>query len=904
MLCIFLSIYNLVPTIVYHNHFIFCSIITFYTLHVIISYRLRLAAQKATISGVDIEDMLSNYDVNGTHHININKFKEFLRELSKYINFGIKETNLCCRHFSRRPKSSEIDRDPVSLKEVLAFLGIEYVGNLQLRIRQIISQKHNVQDGAIVVELPTVKEILHLLNSIEGSIYETKDNQQHNHIKYSYDHIETMFSMLGVHKHLSHDQIRAVVRKIDTTGQGKITAAQVLNYLGVPYKASDLTFIDTAAEISKPVAVVVKPVDVEEILRILFEKIQTNGAEVIESFRHFDTDGDGSISKKELMEGLSKLGIFNNVPNWKKQIPLLIKKIDVDGDDDIQLREFFALLNITDYSPNIIQRMTKIFAIATQKKVSIKDIFKHLDTDNSGQLDSNELEKGLKSLGTFDEITMNDIESVINHFDKDGDKLISIDEFVQYFTDRVNKCLNDRRMKHAYKVAMILRKTMTGVVEKGVTLRSIFGHLDKDKSGSIGSQELADAIKKMPSFKDIKEQDIKDLMKQLDEDGNGQITFDEFEHFVMNVNNNDIADHDSNDDSIKMSTTTDDNKNKSSHNISLIERLRNTFQQAEKKGLSFQQAFQLIDKDKNDELSKDELIKVFQVLPGFQSITSNEVNELMKTIDKNDNGTISIEEFHSYVKDGKVSNRTLKSSSSSDMMKGSSRFDKDYAKELFIRHVKRISQVDGSISALLAYLDDDEDGLIGLSTFKTLLRREDVFDTLPENEVIILLEPLMHDSKMIRVSALLRYIEGNQIIKLPVSITDDDKEVISIKEYVFSTDPEIRSLEKKIRSFGRILSKKGIDVEGLFKQYDPTFTGSVRRTALLEVFSKLGMYILEQGKIMDQAVNSEHDVQRLQMHQVNRLKGKGGGYAYNAPRMARRMLMNGGVVQPDGDFKV
>jgi len=880
-------------------------LIAFYTVHVIISYRLRLAAQKATISGVDIEDMLSNYDVNGTHHININKFKEFLRELSKYMNFGIKEINLCCRHFSRRPKSSEIDRDPVSLKEVLAFLGIEYVGNLQLRIRQIISQKHNVQDGAIVVELPTVKEVLHLLNSIEGSIYETKDNQQHNHTKYSYDHIETMFSMLGVHKHLSHDQIRAVVRKIDTTGQGKITAAQVLNYLGVPYKASDLTFIDTAAEISKPVAVVVKPVDVEEILRILFEKIQTNGAEVIESFRHFDTDGDGSISKKELMEGLSKLGIFNNIPNWKKQIPLLIKKIDVDGDGDIQLREFFALLNITDYSPNIIQRMTKIFAIATQKKVSIKDIFKHLDTDNSGQLDSNELEKGLKSLGTFDEITMNDIESVINHFDKDGDKLISIDEFVQYFTDRVNKCLNDRRMKHAYKVAMILRKTMTGVVEKGVTLRSIFGHLDKDKSGSIGSQELADAIKKMPSFKDIKEQDIKDLMKQLDEDGNGQITFDEFEHFVMNVNNNDIADHDSNDDSIKMSTTTDDNKNKSSHNISLIERLRNTFQQAEKKGLSFQQAFQLIDKDKNDELSKDELIKVFQVLPGFQSITSNEVNELMKTIDKNDNGTISIEEFHSYVKDGKVSNRTLKSSSSSsDMIKGSSRFDKDYAKELFIRHVKRISQVDGSISALLAYLDDDEDGLIGLSTFKTLLRREDVFDTLPENEVILLLEPLMHDSKMIRVSALLRYIEGNQIIKLPVSITDDDKEVISIKEYVFSTDPEIRSLEKKIRSFGRILSKKGIDVEGLFKQYDPTFTGSVRRTALLEVFSKLGMYILEQGKIMDQAVNSEHDVQRLQMHQVNRLKGKGGGYAYNAPRMARRMLMNGGVVQPDGDFKV
>jgi hypothetical protein len=37
-----------------------------------------------------------------------------------------------------------------------------------------------------------------------------------------------------------------------------------------------------------------------------------------------------------------------------------------------------------------------------------------------------------------------------------------------------------------------------------------------------------------------------------------------------------------------------------------------------------------------------------------------------------------------------------------------------------------------------------------------------------------------------------------------------------------------------------------VDVESLFRAYDPKLTGSLRRTELLEVLSKLGMYILEQ----------------------------------------------------------
>jgi hypothetical protein len=36
----------------------------------------------------------------------------------------------------------------------------------------------------------------------------------------------------------------------------------------------------------------------------------------------------------------------------------------------------------------------------------------------------------------------------------------------------------------------------------------------------------------------------------------------------------------------------------------------------------------------------------------------------------------------------------------------------------------------------------------------------------------------------------------------------ENEHIVLPKEYEFSTDPEIRALEKKVRGFGRILSKK------------------------------------------------------------------------------------------------
>lgn len=621
--------------------------------------------------------------------------------------------------------------------------------------------------------------------------------------------------------------------------------------------------------------------------------MQASGVFVDESFRHFDTNGDGSITHKEFAQALAKLNIFSSIPNYQAQLPALIKKFDANGDGDISLKEFYTYLGIV-YTPNIVQRLTKIFAVCATKNVSVKDIFGHLDTDKSGTLDAAELKVGLKSLDF--EVTPEDIKAIIAHFDDNGDKLVSINEFVDYFTERVAASVKERNKRRAEKVAVILRKTFTGAVQKGASLKDIFGHLDKDGSGSLDTTELLNTIKTLPSFKNISSADISALMQVLDSDNSGDVSFREFEEFIR-------------DSSIEEGVVPDTSASAGAVPVTLLERIRETFRMAEAHGLSFEKTFNLLDADGSGSITNKELHGTLLKLPNFKVVSAAEVSILFDQIDTDGSGSISAEEFKAFVIGKPIvrSKRQYSESKHGDDGDGRGGAKAKHAlttaeyTELLIRHVKRISLVDGSVSALVAYLDDDGDGLIELVRLKGLLRREDVFDSVPEDVVVSILAPCMYDAHSLRTTALLRFLEGSQHAANNAA-SNEVEHVTLPSDYTFSTDPEIRALEKKVRTFGRILSKKGLNVEELFSHYDVKSTGVVRRSELLEVLSKLGMYILEQGKVFD-GLDGEKDISRLQMHQVNRLKGKGGGYVQNAPRMARRLLMSGSTA-PEGDFKV
>jgi hypothetical protein len=118
------------------------------------------------------------------------------------------------------------------------------------------------------------------------------------------------------------------------------------------------------------------------------------------------------------------------------------------------------------------------------------------------------------------------------------------------------------------------------------------------------------------------------------------------------------------------------------------------------------------------------------------------------------------------------------------------------------------------------------------------------------------------------------------------------------EEYSFSSNLEVKAVERKLRTFGQILAKKGVDVESIFQQYDPSRNGCVSRTDFLKVLSELGIYLLEEGKILKEN-NSQYnnqvgkDLQLMQRKQIYQLKGDEGTFISNAPRLARKLFDQG-----------
>jgi Ca2+-binding EF-hand superfamily protein len=868
---------------------------------VLVSRRLRNCAQKAELDGYDVEQMLAEYDAEGKHHIPTRSFRDFLIALAKFGKLTQHDIHVCCRFFARHGRALD-DRDPVSLSEVMAVFGKNYVGNLQARVRKIIQQGGGNAETAI-----EAKYVLRLLSNVsnEGALPGNAAPPG----QYTYAQVEQAFRSLGVFTELSHPQVKYILSKMDVRGSGLISAAQVLTYLGIPYRASDLpsqreSTYDYDTNDGQPV------IDTEYILKLLLQKAQSNGVQIDQAFRHFDTNGDGQISREELITGMEKLELFEGVPNWKQQIPGIVKKFDASGDGLVSLREFFTFLGIKDYAPNIIQRLTKIFSVATDKGLSIEAIFQELDTDKTGTIDAQELENGLKRLGTFENVTPADIASVIKQFDQNGDKKIAMSEFSTFFAQRVAQDKIVRKKMHALKIAKRFREVMRVAQSKGATLEMIFGHLDKDKGGSVSTSELADALCKMPNFKSISREDIEDLLAAIDIDSSGDVTLSEFEAFVNNADGS--------------SGTSDVPRD-------IIQLIRETFGAAISKGLSIEKEFSLVDRDRSGKISLSEFESIVRKMPSFRDLPTSDIKRVFDAIDRDRSGMVSPEEFSEFVRTGQVSferskQRAADKSTREESKTGSTDERKsmdqesgdDSIKERFIRHMRRISDIDGSIRALLAYLDDDEDGLIEKRRLTNLLRREGVFQSIPEQDVDSILKPFersrdrnTYDSKesedrqmnrdsrelFIEVVPLLTFLEQRKYQPRMVGdMAEEDalleKELTEDKEYTFSRDPEVCSVERKLRQFGRLLAKQGTDVEKEFQSFDLQNTGMIMRTEFVKVLGKLGMYLLEEGKVLRDQKQGDPDetIRQRQVQQIKQIKGADGMFVRQAPNLARKMF--------------
>ncbi|XP_015063064.1 calcium-dependent protein kinase 34-like [Solanum pennellii] len=136
--------------------------------------------------------------------------------------------------------------------------------------------------------------------------------------------------------------------------------------------------------------------------------------------------------------------------------------------------------------------------LSEEEIMGLKQMFKNMDTDNSGTITLEELKQGLAKQGT--KLSDYEIKQLMEAADADGNGTIDYEEFITA-TVHMNKM---DREEHLY---------------------TAFQYFDKDHSGYISREELEQALRE---FGMDDENDLREIIKEVDTDHDGRINYDEF----------------------------------------------------------------------------------------------------------------------------------------------------------------------------------------------------------------------------------------------------------------------------------------------------------------------------------------------------------------------------------------
>eukprot|EP01089_Gocevia_fonbrunei_P021789 TRINITY_DN858_c0_g1_i1.p1 TRINITY_DN858_c0_g1~~TRINITY_DN858_c0_g1_i1.p1 ORF type:complete len:177 (-),score=46.66 TRINITY_DN858_c0_g1_i1:103-633(-) len=166
-------------------------------------------------------------------------------------------------------------------------------------------------------------------------------------------------------------------------------------------------------------------------------------------------------------------------------------------------------------------------------------------------------------------------------------------------------CIRDRYQRRVRGTCYFMMSKPTVVTAESLTadqraeFEEVFKLFDKDGDGEITAAELGFALKSLGQ--EPSEQEVRDLIHEVDSDGNGRIDFTEFLTMMSN----------------KISQEQDD------------EHLR--------------EAFKVFDKDGNGFISAQELRSIMFKLG--EKLTDEEIAEMMKAADSNGDGLVDYNEF-------------------------------------------------------------------------------------------------------------------------------------------------------------------------------------------------------------------------------------------------------------------
>jgi len=170
--------------------------------------------------------------------------------------------------------------------------------------------------------------------------------------------------------------------------------------------------------------------------------------------------------------------------------------------DDVTEEDVLKCLKQYSYQSKLKKLVSRLLAenMGDQPKKKIKEQFDKLDVNGDGSLDKTELQKLLRTLGqTQEDDIPEEAEKMIMEADATGtqDGEIDFEEFATIWQRKLLS-VNDNYIKAVFQV------------------------IDHDKSGWVEIHELTDV------FENVNATELSEVLKEVDTDGDGKISFDEF----------------------------------------------------------------------------------------------------------------------------------------------------------------------------------------------------------------------------------------------------------------------------------------------------------------------------------------------------------------------------------------
>ncbi|MCO5564536.1 hypothetical protein L7F22_018198 [Adiantum nelumboides] len=172
--------------------------------------------------------------------------------------------------------------------------------------------------------------------------------------------------------------------------------------------------------------------------RIRFETPDAERAEIYKVFQHFDTDGDGNLSVKEIKDSLEKLGIIVSAADIASVLSIL--SADNNGHTDnehfkdaptpagyVDFPDFYQL-----YRSLCQEENEEGFVCTPNGKIldaDLRSAFDLFDKNHDNFISATELQSVLLSLGFKEANNLNECKSMIASVDSDGDGMVNFDEF-------------------------------------------------------------------------------------------------------------------------------------------------------------------------------------------------------------------------------------------------------------------------------------------------------------------------------------------------------------------------------------------------------------------------------------------------------------------------------------------